>query len=75
MQKRGVNELLLSSGRIRTSDGGLGLLQGLGAGVDNLLDLSLIEDFSESKITGLADIKNLYACWEDELLAVVMIRT
>ena len=50
MLKRGATEIILSLGGSGTSDGGLGLLEALEA-----------EDFSEIKITGLADVTNVYA--------------
>ena len=49
-KKRGATEIILSLGGSGTSDGGLGLLEALEA-----------EDFSEIKITGLADVTNVYA--------------
>ncbi|QSR03221.1 glycerate kinase [Lactococcus sp. LG1267] len=49
-KKRGATEIILSLGGSGTSDGGLGLLEALEA-----------EDFSAIKITGLADVTNVYA--------------
>lgn len=49
-KKRGATEIILSMGGSGTSDGGLGLLEAVEA-----------EDFSSIKITGLADVTNVYA--------------
>ncbi|EKF51631.1 glycerate kinase [Lactococcus garvieae] len=49
-KQRGATEIILSLGGSGTSDGGLGLLTAL----EN-------EDFSHLKITGLADVTNVYA--------------
>lgn len=52
---RGAHEILLSLGGTGTSDGGLGLLEGLGGSFEQL------PDFSGVKITGLADVTAVYA--------------
>lgn len=49
-KKRGATEIVLSLGGSGTSDGGLGLLEALEG-----------QDFSTIKITGLADVTNVYA--------------
>ncbi len=49
-KKRGATEIILSLGGTGSSDGGLGLLKALEG-----------EDFSDIKITGLADVTNVYA--------------
>lgn len=72
---RGVSEIILSLGGSGTSDGGLGLLVGLGAEVTNdpqesstnrlmgfkNIDLSKMVSFSGIKISALADVTNVYA--------------
>lgn len=65
-KERGVKEIFLSLGGTGTSDGGLGLLQGLGAQMNDLpdledMDFSKIEDFSDIQLIGLADVTNPYA--------------
>ncbi|AYG00569.1 glycerate kinase [Lactococcus allomyrinae] len=54
-KNRGATEIMLSLGGTGTSDGGLGLLQGLGGSFEHLPQLENI------KITGLADVTNVYA--------------
>ncbi|MDR2722765.1 MAG: glycerate kinase [Cellulomonadaceae bacterium] len=64
---RGVSEIVLSLGGTGTSDGGLGLLYGLGARgkalpvFDGDLDLSGLASFDGITITALADVTNFYA--------------
>lgn len=54
-EKRGVRELLVSLGGTGTSDGGLGLLEGLGG---SIFALPLFENM---KVTALTDVTNVYA--------------
>ncbi len=54
-KNRGAREIVLSLGVTGTSDGGLGLLQGLGGSFEELPKLENV------KITGLADVTNVYA--------------
>lgn len=54
-KNRGAREIMLSLGGTGTSDGGLGLLQGLGGSFEHLPQLENV------KITGLADVTNVYA--------------
>ncbi|QDK71525.1 glycerate kinase [Lactococcus protaetiae] len=54
-KNRGATEIMLSLGGTGTSDGGLGLLQGLGGSFEHLPVLKNV------KITGLADVTNVYA--------------
>lgn len=65
-KQKGAKEITLSLGGTGTSDGGLGLLQGLGVEVNNLIEFSEIdfskrEDFSGIQLTALADITNPFA--------------
>ncbi|MDR0297197.1 MAG: glycerate kinase [Streptococcaceae bacterium] len=54
-KKRGATEIVLSLGGTGTSDGGLGLLSGLGG------SLEALPEFADVKLTGLADVNNSYA--------------
>ncbi|MFC4652799.1 glycerate kinase [Lactococcus nasutitermitis] len=54
-QKRGAREIVLSLGGTGTSDGGLGILKGLGGSVEKLPLLKNIN------LTALADVTNVYA--------------
>lgn len=57
-KSKGVSEIVLSLGGTGTSDGGLGLIKSLGGDFEHL---NQIEKFENIKITGLADVKNVYA--------------
>ncbi len=65
-KQKGAKEITLSLGGTGTSDGGVGLLQGLGVEVNNLIEFSEIdfskrEDFSGIQLTALADVTNPFA--------------
>ncbi|MCR8967723.1 glycerate kinase family protein [Streptococcus zalophi] len=53
--EKGVKEIILTLGGTGTSDGGIGLLEGLGGDIDHLPSLNKV------KITALADVNNVYA--------------
>ncbi len=63
---RGVQQILVSLGGSGTSDGGVGLLKGLGAAVDSLaqvddIDFSQLQSFKGIDVIGMADVTNPYA--------------